>query len=157
MKAIPITTPGFWKKEPRVAKNSPTRLLWVSTGPSLAGRGSIMLCQQLKARNSPATKNSVRDQATGMLPELLTNVTAVSLFSLGSSWMTAMAGWFQLVELKTKRSPSLRLKPLSLLPTPMYSIPRSFRPKLTATSWPAGGALDNDRSEEHTSELQSLR
>jgi hypothetical protein len=102
MNAIASTTPGFWKNEPRVAKNSPTRLLWVSTGPSLAGRGSMTLCQQLKARNSAATKNSVMDQATGMLPELLTNVTPVSLFSLGSSWMTAMAGWFQLVELNNE-------------------------------------------------------
>src|ERR1035438_6873007 len=98
------------------------------------------------------------DQATGMLPELVRKVTPVSPLSLGSSWMTAMADWFQLAEVKTKRSPSLRLKPLSLLPKPTYSIPRSFRPKLTATSRPAGGSFDNDRrSEENTSELQSLR
>src|ERR1035441_712474 len=133
MKAMPITTPGFWKKDPSVAKNSPTRLWWVSTGPSLAGRGSMMLCQQVNARNNPATKNkgmdqaagmwgvspapsvagggsmmlcqkvnarntpatknNVMDQATGMLPELVRNVTPVSPLSLGSSWMTAMAGW----------------------------------------------------------------
>ena len=101
-----------------MAKNSPERLPWVTTGPSLAGRGSMTLCQQLNARNSAATKNRVMDHARGMLPELVTNVTAVSVLSFGSSWMTAMAGWFQLSALKTKRSPSLRLKPLSLLPKP---------------------------------------
>ena len=43
----------------------------------------MTLCQQLKARNRPATKNSVMDQATGMLPELVTKVTAVSRLELG--------------------------------------------------------------------------
>ena len=47
-------------------------------GPSAAGRGSITLCQQVKARKSAATKNKVMDQATGMLPELVRKVTAVS-------------------------------------------------------------------------------
>src|ERR1022692_2203860 len=102
MKAMPITTPGFWKKDPSVAKNSPTGLWWVSTGPSRGGGGTIMLCKQVNARNTPATKNNVMDQATGMLPELVRKVTPVSPLSLGSSWMTAMAGWFQLAEVDRK-------------------------------------------------------
>ena len=93
-------------------------------------------------------RTSVMDQATGMLPELVTNVTAVSVLSLGSSWMTAMAGWFQLVELKTKRSPSLRRKPLSLLPRPRYSMPCGLRPKLTAT-WLPGGRCLGQRQIDH--------
>ena len=40
----------------------------------------MTLCQQLNARNSPATKNSVMDHASGMLPELVRNTTAASLF-----------------------------------------------------------------------------
>src|SRR5882724_2183796 len=100
MNAMAIKTPGFLKKEPSVAINSPARLLLVTTGPSLAGRGSMTLCQQLKPRNRPATTKRVTDQASGMLPELARKVTAVSLLSFGSSWMTAIAGWFQLAALK---------------------------------------------------------
>ena len=53
-----------------MAKNSASRLPCVTTGPSFGGRGNITLCQQLNARNSPATKNNVMPHASGMLPEL---------------------------------------------------------------------------------------
>src|ERR1039458_8288621 len=56
MKAMPITTPGFWKKDPSVAKNSPTRLWWVSTGPSLGGGGGLMQWQEEKRQEQPRHK-----------------------------------------------------------------------------------------------------
>src|SRR6185437_5875818 len=67
--------PGFLKKEPSVVKNSTTKLRLVTTGPSAAGRGSTKLCQQLNAKNNPATANKVIDQARGMFPELKTKAT----------------------------------------------------------------------------------
>ena len=143
MNASARKIPGFWKNEPSVAKNSPVRLWCVTTGPSFGGCGSMTLCQQLNARKSPATTNSVMAQASGILPELVANTTAVSLFNFGSSWMTAIAGWFQFVALNAKCSPVISRKPRSLLPKPRYSMPPGFRAKLTAISLPAAGGCDN--------------